>query len=189
MRVLLLLRGCAGCGKTTWIEQQGLKPYALSADDIRLLCQSPVLGADGTESISQANDQVVWKILFKLLEVRMEKGEFTVIDATNSRSSEINKYKNLCKTYRYRIYCVDFTDIPIEEVKRRNAGREPLKRVPDRAIDKMYSRFRTQKIPSGVKVIKPDELDTVWLKLRDLSEYKRIHHIGDIHGCNTDVQE
>ena len=49
MRVLLLLRGCAGCGKTTWIEQQGLKPYALSADDIRLLCQSPVLGADGTE--------------------------------------------------------------------------------------------------------------------------------------------
>lgn len=189
MRVLLLLRGCAGCGKTTWIEQQGLKPYALSADDIRLLCQSPVLGADGTESISQANDQVVWKILFKLLEVRMEKGEFTVIDATNSRSSEINKYKNLCKTYRYRIYCVDFTDIPIEEVKRRNAGREPLKRVPDRAIDKMYSRFRTQKIPSGVKVIKPDELDTVWLKLRDLSEYKRIHHIGDIHGCNTVVQE
>ena len=25
MRVLLLLRGSAGCGKSTWIEQNGLK--------------------------------------------------------------------------------------------------------------------------------------------------------------------
>lgn len=53
MRVLLLLRGSAGCGKSTWIEQNGLKPYALSADDIRLLCQSPVLQPDGTVGISQ----------------------------------------------------------------------------------------------------------------------------------------
>ena len=36
MRVLLLLRGSAGCGKSTWIEQNGLKPYTLSADDTAL---------------------------------------------------------------------------------------------------------------------------------------------------------
>lgn len=48
MRVLLLLRGSAGCGKSTWIEKNNLKPYTLSADDIRLLCQSPVLQVDGT---------------------------------------------------------------------------------------------------------------------------------------------
>ena len=42
MRVLLLLRGSDGCGKSTWIDKNGLKPYTLSADDIRLLCQSPV---------------------------------------------------------------------------------------------------------------------------------------------------
>lgn len=61
MRVLLLLRGSAGCGKSTWIEQNGLKPYTLSADDIRLLCQSPVLQVDGTRGISQNNDGTVWK--------------------------------------------------------------------------------------------------------------------------------
>lgn len=189
MRVLLLLRGSAGCGKSTWIEQNGLKPYTLSADDIRLLCQSPLMQVDGTTGISQANDNVTWKTLFTLLEVRMQKGEFTVIDATNSKTSEMNRYKEMCNTYRYRIYCVDFTDIPIEEVKRRNANREPLKRVPDEVIDKMYSRFKTQKIPSGIKVIKPDELDTIWMKMFDLSEYKKIHHIGDIHGCNTALQK
>lgn len=189
MRVLLLLRGSAGCGKSTWIEQNGLKPYALSADDIRLLCQSPVLQPDGTVGISQSNDKTVWKTLFNLLEIRMQKGEFTVIDATNSKTSEMNRYKQMCETYRYRMYCVDFTDIPIDEVKRRNASREELKRVPDEAIDKMYSRFKTQKIPSGIKVIKPDELDSIWMKLFDLSEYKKIHHIGDIHGCYTALKK
>ena len=189
MRVLLLLRGSAGCGKTTWIEKKGLKPYTLSADDIRLLCQSPTMQVDGTVGISQANDNVTWKTLFNLLEVRMSKGEFTVIDATNSKTSEMNRYKEMCNTYRYRIFCVDFTDIPIEEVKRRNANREVLKRVPDEVIDKMYSRFATQKIPSGIKVIKPDELDTIWMKMFDMSEYKKIHHIGDIHGCNTALQK
>lgn len=189
MRVLLLLRGSAGCGKSTWIEQNGLKPYTLSADDIRLLCQSPIMKVDGTEGISQENDSLTWKTLFNLLETRMQKGEFTVIDATNSKTKEMNRYKEMCNTYRYRIFCVDFTDIPIEEVKRRNANRDVVKRVPDEVIDKMYSRFATQKIPSGIKVIKPDELDTIWMKMLDMSDYKKIHHIGDIHGCNTALQK
>lgn len=189
MRVLLLLRGSAGCGKSTWIEQNNLRPYTLSADDIRLLCQSPIMQPDGTVGISQSNDRTVWKTLFNLLEIRMQKGEFTVIDATNSKTVEMNRYKQMCDTYRYRMYCVDFTDIPIEEVKRRNASREELKRVPDEAIDKMYSRFATQKIPSGITVIKPNELDKIWLKLFDLSNYKKIHHIGDIHGCYTALKK
>lgn len=184
-----MLRGSAGCGKSTWIEQNGLKPYTLSADYIRLLCQSPIMQVDGTEAISQSNDNVTWKTLFNLLEVRMQKGEFTVIDATNSKTSEMNRYKEMCNTYRYRIYCADFTNIPIEEVKRRNANREPLKRVPDEVIDKMYSRFATQKIPSGIKVIKPNDLDSIWMKKIDLSQYAKIHHIGDIHGCNTALQK
>ena len=190
MRTLLLLRGAAGCGKSTWIEQQGLKPYAISADDIRLLCQSPILQADGSLGITPKNDKSVWKLLFQILEMRMTHGDFVVIDATNSKTSEINQYKNLCDKYRYRIYCVDFTDIPIDEVKRRNANRMPReKRVPDAAIDKMYARFKTQKIPAGITVIKPDEVDRIFFKPIDLSNYKKIHHIGDIHGCNTVLQQ
>lgn len=189
MRILLLLRGSAGCGKSTWIKENNLKRYTLCADEIRLLCQGPVMQVDGTLGISQSNDKAVWKMLFSLLEIRMQNGEFTVIDATNSKTAELNRYKEMCETYRYRMYCVDFTDIPIAEVKRRNLNREPLKRVPEEVIDRMYSRFATQKIPSGIKVIKPDELNTIWLKRIDLSAYNRIHHIGDIHGCSTVLQE
>lgn len=189
MRVLLLLRGSAGCGKSTWIKQNGLKPFTLSADEIRLLCQSPIMQVDGTPAISQANDKTVWKILYDILEVRMQHGEFTVIDATNSKASEMNRYKELCDAYRYRIYCVDFTDIPIDEVKRRNAERDILKRVPDEVIDKMYSRFATQKIPAGITVIHPNELNKIWFNKMVFSNYKKIHVFGDIHGCNTVLQQ
>ena len=182
MRVLLLFRAAPGAGKSTFIKEHGLKPYTLCADDLRLLYSSPSLNVDGNYSINQNNDKAVWNSLFKVLETRMQNGEFTVIDATNSKTAEMNRYKELAKNYRYRIYCIDMTDIPIDEVKRRNAGREELKRVPEEVIDKMYSRFATQQIPSGIKVIKPEELDTIWYKSMDLSEYKKIHVIGDIHG-------
>lgn len=189
MRVLLLLRGAAGCGKSTWIERNGLKSFTLCPDDIRLLCQSPQFNKNGKEEISQNNESTVWRIVFQLLETRMKHGEFTVIDATNSKTADMKKYKALCENYRYRIYCVDFTDIPIEETKKRNLQRTAWKQVPEAVIDKMYFRFKTQKIPSGITVLKPDEIDKIWYKKRDFSEYKAIHHIGDIHGCYTALKE
>lgn len=189
MRVLLLLRGAPGCGKSTWIEQNGLKQYALSADDIRMMCAAPVMMSDGTYQVSMDSDKFVWDTLYKVLENRMRRGDFTVIDATNSKTSEMNKYKKLCQDYRYRIFCVDFTSIPIEVTKQRNAGRPEVKRVPDSAIDKMYSRFETQKIPAGITVLQPDELHKIWRRPLDMNDYKKIHVIGDIHGCYTALKE
>lgn len=189
MRTLLLFRGAPGVGKSTYIEKNGLKPYTLCADDIRLLCQSPILSVNGNTEITMSNDRAVWQTLFKLLEVRMHRGEFTVIDATNSKTSEMSQYKKLCQEYRYRMYLIDFTDVPIEECKRRNSLRAVVKQVPEAVIDKMYSRFKTQGIPSGITVIKPEELDKVFMKKIDLSEYKAIHHVGDAHGANTALQE
>lgn len=189
MRVLLLLRGSAGVGKSTYIKEHDLEQYALSADNIRLMCQSPVLQTDGSVAISQTNEKLVWNLMFQMLEARMQRGEFVVIDATNSKTQDINRYKDMAKTYRYRMYCVDMTGVPIDECKRRNKLRPPYKQVPDEVIEKMYSRFETQQVPTGVTVIQPDELDTIWYKPANFDRYKRIHHIGDIHGCNTVLQE
>ena len=189
MRTLLLFRGAPGCGKSTFIDNNGLRPYALSADEIRLQCSSSQQNIYGKEQISQANDKDVWNILFKLLEIRMSKGEFTVIDATNSKTVEMNRYKDLAEKYRYRMFCIDFTALPIEECKRRNKERVEIKQVPEDVIDKMYSRFRTQKIPTGIKVIKPEELDSIFIHKFDMSKYDKIVHIGDIHGCYTALME
>lgn len=141
MRVLLLLRGSAGVGKSTYIKEHDLEQYALSADNIRLMCQSPVLQTDGSMAISQTNEKLVWNLLFQMLEARMQRGEFVVIDATNSKTQEINRYKDMAKTYRYRIFCVDMTGVPMEECKRRNKLRPLYKQVPDEVIEKMYARY------------------------------------------------
>lgn len=190
MRTLLLFRGAPGCGKSTYIKTHGLEPYALSADTIRLQCSSPVQLVTGGTGISQKNDKLVWDMLFKMLECRMQAGCFTVIDATNSKTTEMNRYKALAKQYRYRIYVVDMTDLPIAECKRRNANREESKRVPEAVIDKMYARFATQKIPAGLKVLTPDNaMDEIAFRKEDFSQYESIYVIGDIHGCNTCLQD
>ena len=128
----------------------------------------------------------------------MDRGEFTVIDATNSKTSEINRYKELASKYRYRMFCVDMTKVPIEECKRRNLTRPLLKQVPEASIEKMYARFSTQKIPSGVTVINyTGEYETdqkeleekVFVKKFNFDEYKKIHHIGDVHGCYSALKE
>ena len=181
------MRGAPGCGKSTWIKRCfSDRVKALSADEIRLMIQNPIQEITGGYSVSQDNDTLVWDILFKILEQRMALGEFTVVDATNSKTKEMSRYKDLADKYRYRIYVVDFTDIDIEEVKRRNANRLPAyKRVPDIVIENQYARFATQQVPSGIEVIKPDEVDKVFPRVFNMSHYEKVFVIGDIHGCYT----
>ncbi len=190
MRTLILLRGTPGCGKSTWIEKNGLLSYTLCADTIRQLYRSPITDKHGKYNIDQSVNKQAWATLFNILEYRMSKGEFTVIDACNSKTSEMNLYKSLAEKYRYRIFCVDFTDIPIEQAKLWNKTRSEIKQVPDEAIDLYYSRFETQKIPSGIKMISRDEFknETSFREI-DLSEYKSVCVIGDIHGCYTALSE
>ena len=191
MRTLLLFRGSPASGKSTFIKEHNLEQYTLSADKIRLMYQSPKMDIDGRYIISCNNDKKVWKSLFHILEQRMSRGEFVVIDATNSKTQEMTRYKKIAEQYRYRIILINMTDIPMEECIRRNKLRKPsYKVVPTKVIENQYARFKTQQIPSGIKVIKPNEFEEViQFKPIDLSNYKKIHHIGDIHGCYTVLQE
>lgn len=191
MRTLLMFRGAPGCGKSTFIKNHGLEEYSLSADNIRLMCQAPVQKADGTYGISQSNDGYVWKLLFEMLELRMKRGEFVVIDATNSTTTNMSKYKRLVELYRYRALIVDMTDVPIDVCKQRNANRLPeYKRVPEFVIDYSYKKFEEQKIPNWIKKIKPEEVnDAIQLKPLDYNKWNRIHHIGDIHGSLDCLKE
>ena len=96
MRNLFLLRGCPASGKSTFIKQNGLEPYTLSADNIRTMYQSPKLGIDGKMGITQSNDGEVWELLMYLLENRMKKGELIIVDATHYKSELLNRYKSFC---------------------------------------------------------------------------------------------
>ena len=185
MRNLIILRGSPGAGKSTWIRNNNLQNYTLCADDIRMMFEAPIMQVDKLhKTISQANDNYVWALLFELLEKRMEKGELVLVDATHSRSSDFSKYKDLATKYRYRMYYVDFSDVPIEVCKERNNQREPYKIVPERVIDKIYARLRTQEKTSGFKEVDKDNFkDCFANKTFDFNKWDKVHIFGDIHGC------
>ena len=186
MRTMFVLRGAPGCGKSTWIKDNGLTPYTLEADNLRLLWQGPVLKADGEFAIGQNNDRRVWNLLHQMLEERMERGEFIVVDATHYKSTLLNQYKKLIAHYRYRAYVVDFTDVPLETLLERNAKREPYKRVPEEVIRKMAAVFeKDEEVSSTFTVVTPEEASA---KLResllfDYNRYNKMVVFGDIHGC------
>ena len=191
MRKLVILRGSMGCGKSTWLKENDLEKYTLCADTMRLHLTAPRMNIRGKDGIDQTGNKVAWDMLFFFLEERMKNGELTIIDAVHSKSSEFSRYKTLAEKYRYRLYCVDFTDVPIEVAKQRNLQRPEYKQVPENEIDKVYSRFATQGKTSGFTVVKPDEFFTKVITNEpfDWNEYKNIHIFGDIHGCNTCLQK
>lgn len=192
MRHLVLTRGAMGAGKSSWIKENGLEQFTLSADSIRLLFQSPVMTEQGTYTINAKNDKKVWDFLLKLLEERMSRGEFTVIDATHAKQSAISRYKELAKRYRYRVSVVDFSDVTLEDLLVRNISRDEYKHVPEEAIMNAHTRMTTESVPSWVNVIKPHEFQDViegFFSKIDLSHWKKIHHIGDIHGCHRVLKE
>ena len=63
MRYLFLLRGSAGCGKSTFIKENNLEAYTISPDSIRTLLQTPVLNAEGKFEITMKNDSKVLKMV------------------------------------------------------------------------------------------------------------------------------
>ena len=162
MRTLLLLRGAPGSGKSTYIEKNGLKPYTLSADDIRLLHGSPRLMPDGKNVISNKADSVVWKTLFDILEIRMQNGEFTVIDACNSKTSEIGRYRTLADKYRYRIFIVDFTDVPLERCIEQNKKRPEYNGFQMKLLKISIQDLQLKKYHQELKLLNPMNLMRLW---------------------------
>ncbi len=188
MRTLLLLRGIQASGKSTWIKENNLEPYTLSADNIRLNIANPVLLEDGSYEISQKYNKVTWELLYKYLEMRMQNGDFTIIDATHSDLKLLNKYKDLASTYKYTMYCLEF-DVPLEEALRRNKERDSYKYVPERVIERTYETIKNnEKFPSALKKIESiDEIINFYTA--DVNQYEKVVIIGDIHSCAEPLKE
>lgn len=187
--MLLLLRGLPASGKSSFIKGNHLEDYTVSSDTLRLIFGSNELTVEGNYSVNQSVSNTMWKKLYEILESRFEIGAFTVLDATNIKTGDMQKASQLAKEYKYRVYCVDFTDVSAEECIKRDALRDENKRVGKDVINRMAESLKGSKVPGGIKIISPTEwLEETRYRLQDISEYKKVHHIGDIHGCNTALQ-
>lgn len=181
MRTLLIMQGCPGSGKSTWIKNNNLEEYTLSADKIRTMVTNPILNEDGRMSISQKNDKYVWDLLFQILENRMKNGDFTVIDATHNNDKMIKKYKELCDTYKYALF-IKKIDTPLEQCLINNRNRDEYKFVPEDKIKLMYNRIQNIKQLAWYRYINDiNEINNFYDE--DMDKYEKVFVIGDIHGC------
>ena len=186
MRTIYFLRGIPACGKSHWINQNQLSPYTICADELRLLFAAPILDNQGQFTISQNHDKRVWHQLLALLEERMQRGEFIIVDATHYRESSLKSYKKLINDYRYRPFIVDFSDISLETALERNKNREEYKRVPEEVIEKMHRVLIMNKENNAVyTVLNPDDaIKQIHQSLIfDYNHYEKVVVFGDIHGC------
>ena len=191
MKNLVLLRGAPGSGKSTFIKDNKLSDWTISADEIRKLFQSPVTRIDGGKEISQKNDNKVWDFIYTLTEERMKRGEFVIIDATHSRSQWLTRYHELSDKYRYRVFSVEFMP-ELEVVLERNKSRDNLKFVPEEYVKKSYEFIKLDKLQGWIKNISQTEflrMTSRESELFDFSKYNIIHHIGDLHGCLQPFEE
>ena len=118
------------------------------------------------------NDKEVWELLTKIAEKRMARGEFLIIDATNILQKDVNKYRTLAKTYRYRIIGVDFTDISLADAMRRNRSRSQVEQVPDEVMEK-FCKWLQLPFYADFPFIKPDEFEKLLLMPLDFSNIRR----------------
>ena len=142
MKILLVLRGIPGSGKSTWIKERDLEEFVLSTDNIRLMFAAPEQNINGKCVISNKYDKHVWAFFKERLEDRMKNGDFTILDATHTKESYLKDYKKLCKEYNYRMIVVDFSSIDLDTCKERNQMRESYKRVPDEVLERMYNQIK-----------------------------------------------
>jgi len=199
MKILFALLGAPGVGKSTSIKEWSKdlfpnKPdtldwFTISPDNLRSMASSPIQKPDGSWGISGANESFIWGFLREALDKRINRGEMVIVDATHSRESAISVYKKYSEQ-GYRIVLVDFSDnATLEEILERNRKRDPIKFVPEHAIETIFERIQTINIPTWVQVIKPNEFVGFFRDIKfNFSEKESISFIGDIHGCNTEFK-
>ena len=100
----------------------GLEAYTLSTDDLRKKLGSLEQTFDSIK-ITQDVERETFKLLDSLLDARMSRGEFTVVDATHIDRKSCSRYRKLAEKYNYKLFYYQL-DTSLEECLKRNRERK-----------------------------------------------------------------
>lgn len=145
MKLLIILRGAPGSGKSYFVKQNDLEDLTLSTDKIRLMYSSIYTDKDGRDYITQRFNKRVFELLYKMLEIRMQNGDTTIIDATNTKQSSVSEYLRLAKIYSYTPICIDFSSIDYGKLLEQNKSRASYKFVLEEVIKGMCENLESSK--------------------------------------------
>ena len=188
MRSLYILRGVPGSGKSTFIRENGLEHYTISVDQLRALKRglSYAFVEDHYEAtiVQNPGRGALYEMVISLMEERLALGLTTFLDATNLVKSDLQAFTKLAKTYRYRVYVVNF-EITLEEAKERNSKRKGVAKIPNIVIDNMYATKKVQDVNFKGMLTPTEALETLNYNYEHLD---KVHVIGDVHASATVVR-
>ncbi len=168
MRILLVLRGNYYAGQEEFIKNNKLQNYTLDLNALRLLSGSVKNIVSEYKILNVKNDEDLSKILLKLLEMRMQKGEFCIINAYNET---LKIYKDLAKQYRYKMYVIVF-DSSLKQCQEKNLLEAKKMDISSLMLFwkklKIYSK-KSKKIPN----FRLERLEKMSLPNANLSKYKK----------------
>lgn len=185
MRTLLILRGNYFNGQKLFLAKNHLTPYTLDLEELRFLAGGYKVLSNGYKSLDYRNASEILKTLFDFLALRMNKGEFCVINAPNANNSLLKEYKDLADKYRYKMFIINFDEFSLDECKEKNLAlaKQSGIFIPEHILEAIDFSLKKENIPKKYPILKANEWKTCLYKPSNLNAYKKIHHIGDIQGC------
>lgn len=185
MKILLILRGNYFSGQKEFITQNALEPYTLDLEELRFLAGGYKQLINSYKSLDFRNADEILHTLFSFLTLRMQRGEFCVVNAPNANNSLLKEYKTLCEKYRYKLFILPFENTSLEECKAKNhfRARQNGIFIPEHILEAIDTALQKEKIGKKHPLLEPKNWRSCLYESVNLSSYKKIHHIGDIQGC------
>ena len=140
---LILMVGCPGSGKSTWIRNNYPNVIPVSRDEIRF----ELLDERGGNYFDYENE--VFTSFIHQIIGSLVVDEVTIADATHLNKKARQKVLNQVAKYVKEIEIVYFK-VPLEVAQERNAQRAGRAFVPPEALEKMYHALEEPKWHEGI---------------------------------------
>lgn len=134
---LFVLVGPAGAGKSTWAAEHFTLTQVVSSDACRAM-----VADDPTDQAANAD---AFRLLHAIVGARLARGRLTVVDATNLQAAARRPLRQLAARNGRPMIAVVF-QVPVEELLRRNAGRERV--VPEDVV-----RWHASLVPAALAAL------------------------------------
>lgn len=178
---LVLLIGASSAGKSTFAAQHFPPSAVISSDQCRIMV------AD-SDQVLTANE-ATFSVLHLIVEKRLERGLFTVVDATNLDEGGRKNLINLAYRYYLKPQAI-VLNTDLEALRERNANRE------DRNLSERNLMRQHRRVQQAIRYLRKEGFQRVYI-LRDPkakisfrpmpsnfnSETGPFDIIGDVHGC------
>lgn len=179
---LVLLVGASSAGKSTFAKTHFNSAAILSSDQCRAMVAND-------EQVLDAN-QATFEVLYLIVRKRLERGLFTIIDATNLDMEGRKALVRIAHEYHLSTYAIVLQP-DLKTLKTRNQQRSD-RQLPTRVIVNQHQRAR-----QALRQLRKEGFRQYWL-LPEGKETSITYHpmpsdykiftgpfdiIGDVHGC------